>query len=73
MTGTTKPASPTSADRERPAGDIPRAVWDHARDLDDTVRFGVLVAVLSIVAFVLAGLVVVCATRPALPLYVFGG
>jgi hypothetical protein len=48
-------------------------VRDHARDLDDAVRLGLLAAALAAVAFILAGLIVVCVTRPALPLYVLGG
>ena len=73
MTETIEPESLTSADSGAQAGGIPSVVRDHVRDLDDTLRLGLFVAVLAIVTCVLAGLVVLCAIRPSLPLYVLGG
>lgn len=73
MTEITAPESPTSADSVTRHGQMPCAVRDHARVLDDTVRLGLLVTALSVVACILVGLIVLCAMRPALPLYVLGG
>lgn len=52
---------------------LPPVVGEHAWEVDQGCRLLCLAAGLGILALILAGLLVLAAGRPALPLYVLGG
>lgn len=73
MSETRKHGSPTSADSPARVPAVPGVVQDHARDLEDSLRLGLLAAALAAAAVLQGGLVALCLSRPQVPLYVLGG